>query len=157
MLLPCRLQHLFLRELMPVSKEVIITVEGFIEDAEDELAPPEKTSVTAKGILVARGGIILLNYTEDSEGGKITSSLSVREVSVRLVRSGAVISDFLFSEEVSSRSVYQIPPYSFDVEIYTKKIRSSLSTEGGEVRIFYEMNIGGAKKKARMKITVSVL
>ena len=37
--------------------------------------------------------------------------------------------------------------------VRTKKIRSSLSEDGGEVQLIYSMNIGGQEKNVRMKIS----
>ena len=48
-----------------------------------------------------------------------------------------------------------MPPYSFDTDIYTRRIRNSLSLSGGELTLIYDMTIGGAKKKTTMKIKVT--
>ena len=58
----------------------------------------------------------------------------------------------LFREGYTDKSLYQVPPYSFDAVIYTKKIRSTLTKDGGRVDIFYRMTLGGAEKNVRMRI-----
>ena len=74
---------------------------------------------------------------------------------MRVKREGGVEYEFIFREGETTSSLYSVPPYSFDTEIYTGKIRSSLTEEGGEISLLYYMTIGGAKKRTRMKIKVS--
>lgn len=102
-----------------------------------------------------RGGLLRLSYEETSEGGKIKSEITVADTRVRVRRTGAIESDFVFAEGESTTSLYRIPPYSFDARICTKKIRNNLTRGGGKLTIIYDMNVGGADKNVRMTITLA--
>jgi uncharacterized beta-barrel protein YwiB (DUF1934 family) len=58
----------------------------------------------------------------------------------------------LFEEGLVHSSVYTVSPYSFDVDVTTKKIRNNLTRDTGRLDIHYSMKIGGADKSVRMKI-----
>ena len=102
-----------------------------------------------------RGGLVRLSYEEASEGGPIKSDVTVTAEHVRVRRTGAIESDFLFVEGETTKSLYKIPPYAFDAEITTKKIRNNLTRGGGKLTIIYDMNVGGAEKNVRMTITLA--
>ena len=72
-----------------------------------------------------RGGLMRLSYEETSEGGPIKSDITIAEGHVRVRRTGAIESDFMFAEGEVTKSLYKIPPYSFDASITTKKIRNN--------------------------------
>jgi uncharacterized beta-barrel protein YwiB (DUF1934 family) len=74
---------------------------------------------------------------------------------VTVKRRGAIESEMVFSQGTSHSSVYEVPPYKFDVTVMARKIRNSLGRGGGILDMFYNMEIGGAVKSARMKITVT--
>lgn len=113
---------------------------------------PECTEIIVDGFLKISEGVIVITYTENTEGGRIAADITLTEASVTVTRRGAVVSEMVFSERESHKSLYQVPPYSFDTEIYTKKIRNNMTRDGGRVDIFYTMKIGGAEKSVRMKI-----
>ncbi|MBO5946148.1 MAG: DUF1934 domain-containing protein [Clostridia bacterium] len=102
-----------------------------------------------------RGGLMRLLYEETSEGGPIKSDITIAEGHVRVRRTGAIESDFMFAEGEVTKSLYKIPPYSFDASITTKKIRNNLTRSGGKLTIIYDMNVGGADKNVRMSITLA--
>ena len=97
---------------------------------------------------------ILINYSEDSEGGRTNTEIEVSGDSVKVKRDGAIESELLFIEGQTVTSLYKIPPYVFDARLTTKKIRRNLTREGGSLDLHYRMNIGGADKAARMKIWI---
>ena len=105
--------------------------------------------------LAERGGLLRLSYEEKSEGGPIKSDITVAEGHVRVRRTGAIESDFMFVEGEKTTSLYKIPPYAFDTEILTKKIRNNLTRGGGKLTIIYDMTVGGAEKNVRMSITIA--
>ena len=140
---------------MAIIKEKKIILSSVI----DNLLPsgltdgePECAESTAEGFLKITDGEYALSFAETTEGGRVVSDITVRDGSVRLCRRGAINSDMLFEEGLSHTSLYEVPPYSFDAEIYTKKIRNSMGRDGGRVDIYYTMKIGGADKKVRMRI-----
>ena len=136
--------------------ECNITVESVITDP--TLGAADGTEV-CKNEYVAqlseRGGLLRLTYEEKSEGGPIKSDITVTAEHIRVRRTGAIESDFMFIEGETTRSLYKITPYAFDAEITTKKIRNNLTRDGGKLTIYYDMTVGGAEKNVRMSITLS--
>ena len=59
----------------------------------------------------------------------------------------------LFSVEKTHKSIYKVPPFSFDMTIETLRLTSTLSDMGGEINLLYRMTVGGAVRKTKMKIT----
>lgn len=143
---------------MKIIKEAKIKISSHIENLDDSglaTETDEKTEFDSSGYYHYIDGKILLTYTETSDGGDICSEVSLFGSTVRVKRSGAISSSFVFREGESTDSLYSIPPYSFDTEITTRKIRSSLDECGGTLDLHYDMKIGGQKKRARMKIWIS--
>ena len=97
-----------------------------------------------------------ISYKEESEGGKSESEILVFSDAVKVSRHGAIESDLLFSVGVAHTSVYGAPPYTFDMRIYTRKIRGSIGESGGVLDIFYDMEIGGAKKSVKMTVACEI-
>lgn len=140
---------------MAVIKEKKIKMSSVIEN----LLPsgltdgePERAETVTDGFLKISDGEYSLSYVEVTEGGRVAADIFVREDSVRVKRAGAIESDMLFSEGLSHKSVYGVPPYSFDAEVCTKRIRNEMTRDGGKIDIFYTMKIGGADKKVKMRI-----
>ena len=140
---------------MAVIKEKKIIISSVIEN----LLPsglsdgePEKTEVSADGFLKISDGEYILSYVEKTESGRVSSDIFITDSTVRVKRSGDIESDMLFCEGLSHKSLYSVTPYSFDAEIFTKKIRKSMTRDGGRIDIFYTMKIGGADKKVKMRI-----
>ena len=114
----------------------------------------EKTVVNAAARFSFTDGAYTLSYKEKSEGGEIFTDVFFENGTVKVKRSGAILSEFVFSEGETNVSVYKIPPYSFDAEIKTSKIRSFLSEAGGQITVFYTMTIGGDMRAVKMRIEV---
>lgn len=138
----------FIKEMKFIISSVIenLTPEG-LSDGE-----PERTAITADGFYKINGDTYEISYTENTEGGKVVSTIVASKEEVRVMRRGAVDSEMVFREGESHTSVYTVSPYSFDTTVSCRKIRFGLTKDGGRVDIFYGMNIGGAKKSVRMRI-----
>ena len=115
---------------------------------------PEKTDTNPEGFFKISDENFNLSYREESENGPIICDVTVCGGTVTVKRVGAVVSEMVFEEGKTHKSLYSVPPYSFDVEIYTKKIRNSLTRDGGRIDIYYTINIGGADKNVKMRIEV---
>ena len=144
---------------MNPTKNARITLRSVIDNLSETGLPVDDREVsesTADGTLTvgARGAII--SFSELTEGGEVKTKLELTGDSVRVLRHGAIESSMLFSEGISHSSVYGAPPYSFDVRILTKKLRGGIGECGGELNIFYDMEIGGAKKSVKMTIICRV-
>ena len=142
---------------MPFIKEKSFYVGSVIEN----LTPsglvdgePEKTETRPQGFFKVSEDEFNISYREETEGGPVFCDITVRADGVTVKRRGAVESDMFFSEGQTHKSLYSVPPYAFDAEIFTKKIRNTLGAGGGRLDIFYRMRIGGADKNVRMKIEV---
>ena len=140
---------------MAIIKEVNIRFSSVIEN----LTPAgltegegEKTETSAEGFFYIHEDRYEISFRENTEGGSVFSDMTVREDEITLKRRGAIVSDMNFSEGERVSSLHEVPPYSFDAEIFTKKIRNRLTRDGGSITIFYTMKIGGADKNIRMKI-----
>ncbi len=143
---------------MPIIKEKTIKVSSVIENfSENGLldGEPEITETCADGFFKISDDGYLLTYSEDTEGGRVITDIEIKDAYIYVKRRGATHSDMHFSEGFTDKSVYEVSPYKFDVEVYTKKIRKNLDRDGGRVNIFYTMNIGGAQKNVRMRIEVT--
>ena len=144
---------------MSASREAIITLSSVIDNIAETGLPtdePERSESRAIGTLVSSPRGSLVSFTETTEGGEVKTKIEILADKLRVVRSGAIVCDMLFSEGVAHNSVYGAPPYSFDVSVYTRRIRGEITADGGEINIFYFMEIGGAKKSVRMKLFCEV-
>ena len=142
---------------MKTIKCVDVTVRSVIDNIEDGLptGDPERTLITAPGSLTDDGGVLTLQYAEEGEGQRTDVTLIYRTGGVILSRRGSVVVDLVFEEGEECRTVYSVPPYKFDMTVNTKRIRSTLSGEGGELQLIYDMNIGGQDKRVRMHISIT--
>ena len=138
-------------------KNVKREIDSIVEDMDDAglVENSDKTHSSAIGSMETDGEKITLSYTEKNDDSRVESEIVISEDSVSVKRSGSVKYDFLFSEGKTTSSLYSVPPYSFDTEIYTRRIRDELTSQGGRLTLIYDMTIGGAKKKTRMTISVS--
>ena len=135
-------------------------VKILIESAVDELddagltESSDKTESCALGNLSESESEIKISYSQTEDSVTTSTLITVRGEEVTVRRDGGVEYEFSFAEGKTTSSLYSVPPYSFDTEIYTRKIRNSLCGCSGEISLLYDMTIGGAKKRTRMKIKV---
>lgn len=138
-------------------KEIKVKIESTVEELDDAglTESSEKTESSAEGLIDSEENKLKITYSETEEGITTNTLIAVTEKEVSVKRDGGVEYEFIFREGESTSSVYSVPPYSFDTEIYTRKIRNTLTDAGGEISLLYDMTIGGAKKRTRMKIKVN--
>ena len=96
-----------------------------------------------------------ISYHEKGEDKEVDTLITIKGDEITVKRDGSISSEFIFKEKYTHKAVYSIPPFSFDAEIFTKKIRGGITALGGELTIIYDMTVGGAKKSIRMKISLS--
>lgn len=141
---------------MSSDVKLILTVNSVIDNLSDAGLPdgdPEINIFTTDGTLSVFDTGYLLRFTEVQEGGEAHTSLYITADNVRLVKSGAITSEMRFSDGEIFNTLYCVGPYSFDMTVRTKKIRNSLTEDGGELQLIYSMNVGGQEKNVRMKIS----
>lgn len=112
----------------------------------------EESKSSATSYLKSDGEELTLSYLEESEGVKIYSDITVLADTVTVKRRGGIESEFVFREGKRHTSLYKIPPYTFECEIVTKKLRNEFSASGGTITVFYDMNLGGERRRVKMKI-----
>ena len=141
---------------MAEERNVEIEIESLIEDIDDNglTEDSSKTVSKAKGILRSNGGLTLIRYTETEEGEKSECEILIAKSSVTVRRKGRANYDFRFEEGKTFSTLYTVPPFSFDTDIYTRKIVFPINEENQELSLLYDMTIGGAKKKTKMKVRV---
>lgn len=156
------MQHLFLKEKTKGGDEMQkkrISIETFIEELDEHGATEDsdKTEQTAECIFREEQDGIKLSYSEKNENGTVFCDITVSDGSVIVKRSGDIESEFVFSEGLLHTSAYRIPPYSFDAEIFTRKIRNNLTRCGGTLSLIYDLKVGERVSRMRMKIRVDEL
>lgn len=144
---------------MPIILEAKLHIKSRIDNLTDIGLPdgsPEITEQDLEGFLKDnRDGSFLISYAEFCDGEKTLTDIFLSpDGAVRLTRRGAVVSDILFREGEEYNSLYSVPPYSFDMKVVTKRLRSTVERHGGEIRLMYVMDIGGQKKSVRMTVGV---
>jgi uncharacterized beta-barrel protein YwiB (DUF1934 family) len=142
---------------MAFVKEVTLVVKSTIENIEDGVvdhALDEVSESTVSGFMKPTEDGFFLTYSEDGDGGRTVSDVTVSENSVRVRRIGSVVSDLMFEVGVVHTSIYEVPPYKFDMSVEATKIRNTLSLGAGMLDLFYKMTVGGAEKKVRLRISV---
>lgn len=136
-----------------------ISIETFIEelDGRGEVEDSDRTEQSAECFIREESGGIILSYSEKSEGGTVLCDITVFDGTVTVKRSGDIESEFRFSEGLLHTSLYKIPPYSFDAEVFTRKIRNNLTLDGGTLSLLYDLKVGERVSRMRMKIRVDGL
>ena len=59
-----------------------------------------------------------------------------------------------FKSGEECKTLYSIPPYSFDCAVKTKRAEALDDGESLRIRLVYSMSIGGGEKEVKMRITV---
>ena len=138
---------------MAKIKKVRLTVSSQIDNLDSSGLPEgeaEKTAVTAIGYLKEDGEDIYISYNEQSEGGAVLSDIRLCKSEAIVTRHGAIESFMRFSEGVTYKTRYTLPPYSFDMEITTKRMTKEITQKGITLKLLYKMTVGGAEKLCRM-------
>lgn len=141
---------------MSDKSKMIFTVNSVIDNLSESGLPegePEINIFTTDGCMSTDGDSLLLSFTEVQEGGEAHTDLYVTPERVRLVKTGAITSEMHFSEGEDFNTLYRVGPYAFDMCVRTKRIRNTLSADGGELQLIYSMNVGGQEKSVRMRIS----
>ena len=138
-------------------KKIEIKIKSYIDNIDDlGNADRETSESTHTGAMKISCGEISLSYRENTDSGSVFSDILVHESgAVTVRRSGAIDSTLHFDENEEFNTVYSLPPYKFDMNVKTSKIKNTLSVLGGTLEIAYEMTVGGAKKRVIMTIEVS--
>ena len=139
----------FVKEVCVTVKSVIQNLDGGVPYGEEEV-----TEAIVFGFMRPTEDGFFLTYSENGEGGKTVSDVTASSERVTVRRRGAVESEMVFSVGETHSSLYEIPPYRFDMKVTATKIRNTLALGSGGLDLFYKMEIGGAEKKVRLRLFV---
>ena len=131
-----------------------IKIVSTIDELDDNglIESTEKNEESYEATLTEWGTALTISYHESGEDKEVDTLITIKGDEVTVKREGSISSEFVFREKYTHKALYSIPPFSFDAEIFTRKIRGGLTALGGEMTIIYDMTVGGAKKSVRMKI-----
>ncbi len=138
--------------------KVKVKIESIIENLDSAGlldGDAEKSISETEGTYRYNNGEAFLNFSEESEGGRVRTEIKCLGGSVTVRRDGAIESYMHFFEGESHHSIYTISPYQFDATVTARRVRIDLGADGGHIDLLYNMKIGGADKNARMKIWIS--
>ena len=139
-------------------KKIKLDIESYIENLTDSGVPDgeaEKNKSSYVGTMRIADGAITLSYKEADENGTVSCSIVADGKRATVRRNGSIVSTLVFEENEVFETVYSIPPYKFDMTVRTERLINTLSIFGGMLEIIYSMDVGGAKKNAKMKIEAS--
>ena len=134
---------------------VTVKVSAEIENFDNGTREVERTESLNQGFLhIYDDGTSLVTYSEKTDGGSLTTEISVKDDTVTVSRRGAIESKMEFSHGRIHKSLYSIPPYRFDAEVEAEKVDVKIGSEKGRIELKYKMRIGGAERLATMKIWI---
>lgn len=135
-----------------------IKIHSLIEDIGENGLPegePEINVTTTPVTVTQKDGLTLFSYTETQDGTEIKTHLYLLEGGgVRLYRTGGIVWDVTLREGEAAKTVYSIPPYSFDAEVLPRRVTAIKDGEKYDIRLVYSMTVGGAKKDVKMRINI---
>ena len=140
---------------MANSKNCILKITSNVINLDESGKPDgasEKDELCVTGSKKTEKGVTTLSYEEKREDSSVLCEIEITEDKVKVKRRGDVSCDMLFSLEKKHKTIYNVPPFSFDMEISTVRIENTLGEDGGILTLLYDMTVGGAKKRCRMKI-----
>ena len=131
-----------------------ISMSLVVKSAMGEGADKEEYVVTCRGQLRMASGVNSLTYTEEMEGRRVHTTLTYRLHAgrVHLKKRGAVKSEMVFEEGFEHVSIYEMPPYRFDMTVLSRKVKASLGEDGGEIVLVYMRTIGGDTTQVTLTI-----
>jgi len=119
---------------------VIISIKG---KQVNENGPDEMELVTAGKLMRNAAGGLTVSYQESELTGLegTTTKLHINGPMVTLLREGTVNSQMVFEEGRRHLSMYETPYGAMSVGINTRRVKSTLDENGGDVEIDYAIEI----------------
>lgn len=124
-----------------MEHDVIISIKGKQSYPQSQ---PEVIELVTEGKLEDHGDAgVTLSYQESEVTGLegTLTTIQVEPRRVTLQRVGAVNSQMVFEEGRRHLSMYDTPYGALSVGINTRKMRASLDSRGGDVTIYYALEI----------------
>ncbi len=118
-------------------KKVLVKVKGVQGVDGDETV----IELTTEGTLREFEGDYIITYSEDTDGGKTKTQLTVQKGgSVILERRGDITSRLIITQGERNNCLYAIPQGSLTLGIYGKEVTSTLKDSGGTVKMVYTID-----------------
>ena len=114
--------------------------------------------VTTRGTLDGEGGSYVLNFDEIfAEGMQSHTTITVQNGRcVSIVRSGDVMTELQLELGKRHNCLYSTPYGDMNIGIFTKKIESEMTSEGGSLSLEYTLDFNGVlTSKKQMLIEVN--
>ena len=118
-------------------------------------ATPSVTTQRAEGEMEYTDERILLTYRDTEGEDELFTRLSVEGECVRLSLRGGSVSNLYFREGAEYDTVYSVAGFTFDAHVRCDRPSVKITPRGGEIRLSYEMTLGGDPRRARLLISVS--
>ncbi len=135
------------------EKELKFYINSVIENIGDDEPSTESERFAVLGKFTHKDGETTLSYRETSRSGDVLCTITAKRNGIVTVsRRGACVCDMVFEEGKTHKSLYSVPPFSFDMCITAERTRLDFSDDGGTLILIYRMNIGGQDKSVKFKI-----
>lgn len=139
-----------------MTQDAEIRIHSIIQSTEDgkPFGDPYVSTEVTRGRLDVNGDTVSVSYETKNEGGSTSYLLTVSGTGAELVSRGATELTLFFAEGLKYNTVYSVPPYFFNATVESCAVVSTLTEDGGEVRLRYKMNLGGDDREAKVLIRV---
>ena len=129
------------------SLNVSITMTSTVSD--------EGTTVTKyDGLLRIEGGMAKISYTEEQDGARTSTLLTVGGGEVTLVRRGAVSFSTVYREGHTHKSLYSLAGLSFDAEVATERL-TVLPSALPAFDCLYTLTLGGEARRFALSLRLA--
>ena len=96
---------------------------------------------------------LLLTYTDTAEGKRIYNRVEISGERVSVRRTGAVSLSLVFEVGRTEKTVYGVPPFSFDMTVTTEAVRIRREENGGvRIGLDFRSVVGGAPQATHLVI-----
>ena len=99
---------------------------------------------------------LLLTYTDTTEGGKVFNRIEIKDDSVSVRRTGAVSMALTFCVGQSERTVYGVPPFTFDMTVTTESLKVRREESGVRIGLRFRSTVGGAPQSTELVISARI-
>ena len=139
------------------TKKVTLIISSTIENLDASglvYGDAERDSIKTEGDFFFSPSVSKISYVEEREGARVECTISVKEGEISVERRGSVECLMLFSVGKARKTLYKVPPFTFDMTTELIRQRNELSENGGTLTLLYKMNVGGADKKVKMTVSL---
>ena len=137
-------------------KDVLVSVKTVQIDEQGE---SDAIELTAEGKFAEKNGSYLIKYSDSFISGAndpIFTSVKVSaDDTVTVTRSGSYQSRFVIEKQKRCNCLYQTPYGSMTMGFYGEKIENNLNEKGGELSLFYTVDVNGSQLN-RNQMIISV-